>query len=195
MIGNLISLASVGFGGGAIGDMFTQWEASGVFSYMLPFLLIFAVIFGILTQTKIFKESRAINGIIAFVVALMALQFNFVSVFFSEVFPRMGVGLIVILIAMILLGMFAPNRTWVTITFFVIGAVVLISVLAGSAGALGWTSEGFLGNINWAEVLPYIVIIIIIAIIIASSVPPNPNQDISSPLMRALRGEGEHPPK
>ena len=189
MIGDFISLAFAGFEGGAIGNMFAQWEASGVFSYMLPFLLIFAVVFGILTQTKIFKESRAINGIIAFVVALMALQFNFVSVFFSEVFPRMGVGLIVILIVMILLGMFAPNRTWVTVTFFIIAAIVLISVLVGSAGALGWTSGGFLGNINWAGILPYIIIIIIIAIIIGSSVPPNPKQDLSSNFMNTLFGQ------
>lgn len=186
MIRGFVSLAWSGFGGGAMGNMFAQWEASGVFSYMLPFLLIFAVIFGILTKTRIFKESKAINGIIAFVVALMALQFNFVSVFFAEIFPRMGVGLIVILAAMILLGMFAPNKTWVTIAFFMIGAVVLIVVLVNSGEAVGWSGVEFFKGIL-PDLLPWIIIIVAIAIVIISSVPQT-KQDTSSLFMKSLFG-------
>ena len=47
-------------GGGAIGNMLFQWEQAGVFSYVLPFLLIFAVVFGILSKTGVFKE-KGIN--------------------------------------------------------------------------------------------------------------------------------------
>lgn len=195
MIGDFILLAWSGFGGSALGDMFAQWEASGVFSYMLPFLLIFAVIFGILTKTGIFRDTRAINGIIAFVVALMALQFNFVSVFFSEIFPRMGIGLIVILIVMILLGIFAPNKTWVTITFFIIGVIVLIVILVNTAESVGWEGVGFLGNLDWAKALPLIIILVAVGIIIASSIPSKNPQDMSSPFMRALMGDSQPPKK
>ncbi len=186
MMGGFISLAWSGFGGNALGNMFAQWEASGVFSYMLPFLLIFAVVFGILTRIQIFKEAKAINAIIAFVVSLMALQFNFVSVFFAEIFPRMGVGLIIILAAMILLGMFAPNRTWVTITFFIIGAIVLIVILVNSGEAVGWTGVEFLKDIL-PDLLPWIVIITAVAIVIISSVPQT-KQDLTSPFMKSLFG-------
>ena len=190
MIESLISLVTyTSFGGGAIGTVFAQWEASGMFTYILPFLLIFAVVFGILTQTNIFKDNRAINGIIALVVALMSLQFNFVSVFFSEIFPRFGVGLIIILIAMILLGMFAPNRTWMTYTFFGIAAITLVVVLINSAGAVGWMAGGFLGNIYWPDVLPWAVIIIAIAVIIGASVPKKDSQDVSSNFMKAITGQ------
>jgi hypothetical protein len=88
------------FEGGAIGNMLYQWEQAGFFSYVLPFLLIFALIFGILSRLRIFtrkeegKPNNAINAILAFVVALMSLQFDFVPQFFSEVFPRLGVGLV-----------------------------------------------------------------------------------------------------
>lgn len=190
MVRGFISLAWSGFGGGnALGNMFAQWEASGVFSYMLPFLLIFAVVFGILSKTNIFKE-RAINAIIAFVVALMALQFNFVSVFFAEIFPRMGVGLIIILTAMILLGIFAPNKTWVTITFFMIGAIVLIFVLVNSGEAVGWAGVEFIKDML-PDLLPWIIIIVAIAIVIISSIPGNTKQDLSSPFMKSLFGTGK----
>ena len=75
-----------GFYGGAIGNLLSVWEQAGVFSYILPFLLIFAVVFGILMQTKMFQQNRTINGIIALTVSLLSLQFAFVPVFFSEIF-------------------------------------------------------------------------------------------------------------
>ena len=101
------------FEGGAIGNILSQWEAMGFFSYVLPFLLIFAMVFGILIQLRLFRDNKTINAIIALAVGLMALQFSFVPRFFSEIFPRLGVGLVVILIIIILTGLFAnPEDKW-----------------------------------------------------------------------------------
>jgi len=188
MLNQILTFQFGGFyGGGAIGNVLSRWEQQGVFSFVLPFLLLFAIIFGILTTTRIFKDNRAINGIIALVVSLLALQFDFVPLFFSEIFPRLGIGLAIILIAMILLGMFAPNRTWMTYTFFAIGAIVLVVILVNVAGLFGYGS--FIGGIYWPDQLWWILLIVIVGVIIAAAVPKNPAQDVSSPLMRALTGE------
>ena len=80
-------LASFSFEGGTIGDFLSVWEQAGFFSYLLPFLLIFALVFGILTQIQLFRENKAINAIIALVVGLISLQFPMVPQFFSEIFP------------------------------------------------------------------------------------------------------------
>lgn len=178
MIKGLI-LASYGaFSGGALGNLFAQWESAGVFSYMLPFLLIFAVIFGLLTRINIFtqkgeenKPNNAINAIIALAVSLMAMQFNFVSVFFSEIFPRLGVGLAILLIAIILLSLFMPKEKWVDYVFFGIGAIILVVILMNTAGSVGFFGGGFLSMINWYAWGPLIVIIVVILIIVAVSVP------------------------
>ncbi len=184
MLNEILTFQFGGFYGGAVGGVLARWQQQGVFSFLLPFLLIFAVVFGILTTTKIFKDNRAINGIIALVVSLLALQFDFVPIFFSELFPRLGIGLAIILIAMILLGMFAPNRTWMTYTFFAIGAIVLVTILVNVSRLFGYSN--FIGGIYWPDLLPWIILIIIVAVIIAASVPKGPHQDVSSPLMRAL---------
>lgn len=175
------------FEGGAVGNMFTIWEEAGFFSYLLPFLLIFALIFGILTQIKIFKDSKAINGIIAFVVGLMALQFEIVPQFFSEIFPRLGVGLAILLLVLIFVGMFAdPDSNAVMYTLMAIGAIIAIIVLIQTAGAVGWSS-GWWWYDNWPMVAGVVVILLALAIIVGAS---NPSKDKSkSPLARALRGE------
>ena len=84
--GVVILQSAVSFPSGALGDFLSKWEQAGFFSYLLPFLLIFALVFGILTRVKIFKDNKVVNGIIALAVALMALQFNFVPQFFSQIF-------------------------------------------------------------------------------------------------------------
>ena len=39
-------------------DMYFQWESVGVFDFFLPALLIFAIIFGILTSTRVLGGNR-----------------------------------------------------------------------------------------------------------------------------------------
>ena len=79
MVGVNALLASYGFfRGGDIGNILAQWQAAGVFSYVLPFLLIFALTFGLLIRIGLFttktKEgiegpNKSINAIIALSVA------------------------------------------------------------------------------------------------------------------------------
>jgi len=102
MLDKILTLQTSGYYGGTFGGVLSYMEQAGFFAYILPFLLIFALVFGILTKTQIFKNNKAINGIIALVVGLLSLQFDFVPIFFSEIFPRMGVGLAIILALLIL---------------------------------------------------------------------------------------------
>jgi hypothetical protein len=175
MIGDIIYLASYGFYGGAIGNMLSSWEQAGFFSYLLPFLLIFALIFGILNQVQLFKEAKAINGVIALTVALMALQFEIVSRFFAEIFPRLGIGLSIILVIIILLGLFIdPKKGWIMYTLLGIAAIVVVVVLVNTAGAVGWQT-GYFWSENWSSIVGVIVFVILLAVIIGSGRPKNQN--------------------
>ena len=171
-------LASSGFFGatygGSIGNMLAAWEQAGFFSYILPFLLIFALVFGILTRTQIFKDNKAINGVIALVVGLLALQFNFVPVFFSEIFPRLGVALSVILVFIILVGLFLdPKSKYISWILFVVGLIVFFVVLVQTAGWMGWSSAYFL-QANWEAIVGALVVIIILVAIFNSVGPKKP---------------------
>ena len=172
MIKSLVLASYTYFDGTAIGDMLYQWEQAGFFQYLLPFLLIFALVFGILTQIKLFKENKSINGIIALVVGLMAMQFPMVSQFFSEIFPRLGIGLAIILVLLILIGMFVdPKSGAVGYTLLGVAGIILIIVLVKTAGALGWSS-GWWWQDNWPMVAGVVFILIVIGVIVGGSKTP-----------------------
>jgi hypothetical protein len=163
-----LDTAAAAFPSGFIGDLFNKWEQAGFFSYLLPFLLIFALVFGILTKINIFKDNKMVNGIIALSVALMSLQFGFVSSFFSQVFPRVGVGLAIILVILIVVGLFAdPNSNAVNYVLLGIGVLVVAMIIIQSAGALGWSSGQWWED-NWQMVVGAIFLLVLVVVIIGS---------------------------
>jgi peptidoglycan/LPS O-acetylase OafA/YrhL len=180
MFQEMIFLEGAGmFQSGILGEMLSKWEQAGFFSYLLPFLLIFALVFGILTRTNLFKDNKVVNGIIALAVALMALQFDFVPTFFAQIFPRVGVALAIILGIMIIVGLFAPRDSpavnWILLG---IGVVTIGVVIIQSAGAVGWQSGQWWGD-NWQLVVLAIFLLILVAVIIGNepkdkSRPPAP---------------------
>ena len=164
----VLSLAFYNFQGGPLGEVINSLEQIGFFSLILPFLLLFAVVFAILSKIKVFEEKKGVNGIIAFVVALMALQLDFVSRFFTEIFPRVGVGIAIILIIIIFLGMFLPDEGWAKYTLLGIVGVVLVVILIQTAGALGWSAGSWWYD-NWPLVAGIITVVVIIAVIVGAS--------------------------
>jgi hypothetical protein len=170
-----LASSSIFSSGGVVGDLLSKWEEAGFFQYILPFLLIFALVFGILTKVNVFKDNKAVNGIIALAVALMSLQFSFVSDFFAQIFPRLGVGLAVILGVLILLGLFTdPESNWMNYVLLGIAAVVFIVVLIQSSGESGFnTGEWFQENLTW--IIPSVLaLILIIATVAGPSKKPAP---------------------
>lgn len=165
-----MTLASYGIAsGGAVGNFLYNLESIGVFAYVLPFLMIFAVIYAILSKAKFLGENGAVNFIISVAVALMALQFQFVSYFFAEIFPRMGVVLSLILVAMILLGLFVdftkPSGKWGMGIFAGIAAVVIF--VQSFSEAFGWNGDLFGGG-SWYWVEQYSSTIIIVALVLGT---------------------------
>ncbi|MEK6893815.1 MAG: hypothetical protein AABX07_06470 [Nanoarchaeota archaeon] len=153
-----------GFG---IGQVLNQWQSAGIFDYLLPFLLIFAVIFGILNKSKILGENRGIHVIIAIVIGLLALQGNFVSRFFQPLFVNTGMAVAVLLVIIILVGLFInkdEQKYWFW-GFGAIGFIAAIIAISNAFGEYGWGygSASFYGdNAGWI-----IGAVLIIGLIIA----------------------------
>jgi len=169
MITDGIFLQSLGFSGGNIGNIFSNLEQLGFFSYVLPFLIIFAIVFGILSKARIFGGNKSIDAIISLSVGLMALQFGIVSSFFAEIFPRFGIGLSIILVILILTGLFRKDESeWQNYVLLGVGAIIAVVILIQSAGGFGFYS-GYWWYDNWPSMLVILVIGVGIAMVISGS--------------------------
>lgn len=189
MVSGMFFLQSFGFYGGDFGGFLLRLEELGFFDYLLPFLIIFAMVFGILTRIKIFEDNKAINGVIALSVGLMSLQFGFVSTFFSELFPRFGIGITIILVILVFLGLFMdPDSKGTTYALLGIGAVIVLVILVQSAEAASWWYSSFWWRDNIGTILILAFFIAIIGIIVGASSGSKPSRRGMSPLERALSG-------
>jgi hypothetical protein len=158
-----------------ITEVLNIWNNMGVFSYLIPFFLIFAVVFAIMDKTKMLSgkdgENRWIIGIIAVSIALLSLQFDFVSEFFAIVFPRFGVGLSLFLVVLIFLGFFYPENSkdgWSTKVAW-IGWVVGIGIFLWSLSTWDqWSSYSGFGGWFVENVWALIILGILITIIIVT---------------------------
>ena len=151
-------------GGGQFGSIIDSLAQMGFFSYVLPFLLIFAVVYGILLKVKIFGEKNAVSAVVALAVALLAVQFDVVPIFFSDIFPRLGIGLAIVLVLLILIGLFMPNQPWIGYVLFGISALIFLTILFqsidASSGVFYWLEN------NWPLLVGLTITIVFVVLIV-----------------------------
>jgi len=150
-----------------------MWASFGVFSVLIPFVLIFAVVFAILQKSKILGAHRGIDIIVAIAVALLSLQWDFMPRFFSELFPRLGMSVAVLLALIILVGMFitSESKNAYYIILASIAFIIFIVMLIYTYGGFTILSSGF-----WQQWGPLIVtLIVIIALILIFVIPKYPH--------------------
>lgn len=143
-------------------DILNYWQQVGVFSYILPFLLIFAIVYGVITKTSILGENRSVHAIIALAVGLLALVGDYVPQFFQIITPYLGIGLSILLVGIVLLGLFYQDVTWVKKVLVWVGIAIFIVVVYSSL-----SNTGFTGSTLWNQYGPAIVTIGIIAALVA----------------------------
>jgi len=139
-----------------ITDVLNAWADMGVFAYLLPFLMIFAIVFGVLSKSEILGKNKAVHAVLALTVGLLALQFDYVSNFFATIFPYTGIGIAILLVAMILMGVLTDEKKVAMWVFFGIGALIFIVVLLYSIYDFNW-----LGGYVGVDYVPWIVLILL----------------------------------
>lgn len=159
-----LSLVSVFAQTISLRDLYFQWESAGIFEFLLPALLIFAVIFGILMSTKIMGGNRGVNFIISLSIALLAIRVPIVSQFFTELFPNFAIGLGIIVVAVIMMGLFVQKGNmkefYSTMMWSGLGIAVIIAIIIFNNndwyGSFWWQE-------NWVSVLWVVILVLVVA--------------------------------
>ncbi|MDO8460692.1 MAG: hypothetical protein Q7S74_06285 [Nanoarchaeota archaeon] len=80
---------------------------------ILPFLLVFTIVFAILQKSKILGENkRQIDAIVSLVIGLLVISFGRAVGIIVQLIPFLAVSLVIILVLMLMLGFFNKEGDW-----------------------------------------------------------------------------------
>lgn len=87
-----------------------EWQNYGLYTVVLPFLLIFALVFATLEKINLFKDKQGatngkINAIIALVMGLLAIQSEYIVTVMNNFIPNVSMLLIVVIMFLIVAGL------------------------------------------------------------------------------------------
>lgn len=149
----------------------------GVYDIILPFLLVFTIVFAILEKTKIFGVEKVgdkqitkknINAMVAFVIAFLVIASTRLVAVINEVMANIVLLLILGVSFLLLVGTFFGDKEFTLkefpgwITFLMV--IMFIGVVAIFLNALGWLNYVFFlfenWNAEWAASIIFMVIVI-----------------------------------
>jgi hypothetical protein len=175
-----------------------QWESIGLFDVMLPFLLIFTIIFAILQKTKIFQARTGIDAIVALAMGFLAILNPFVTDIMKIVLENTVIAILVLVALMLLMGLLIganKPKIWRFIGL-IIGFAFFVWILGRVAdyyemrfpGTMIFSSNWWANNMPW--MIP-IFIIIIFAIVVISSGGEKKEPTFGGQIMQLLKENEE----
>ena len=154
-------------------------ESWGLTDVLLPFLIIFVVIFAILQKARIFgEEKKNFNMVIALAIGLLVVIPHVLDTYpegadvvkiMNSALPNVSIIAVAIIMMLIIIGLFGGEAKWMGGSLSgVVGIVAFILVIAIFGGAAGWW-----GNWSWftdffsEDAVAVIVIVLVFAIIVS----------------------------
>ncbi|MFH2028106.1 MAG: hypothetical protein ABIJ08_03135 [Nanoarchaeota archaeon] len=166
-------------------------DSWGLTDILLPFLLIFAIVFAILQKTKILGEKKNINVIVALVMGLLVVVPHVTGIYpagfdavniINAALPSVSIVLVAVVMLLILIGIMGADATmlglaaptWVA----VISIGFIIFIFGGAAGWWGGYSwiEAFFGS----DAMAIIVMLLVFGIIISFITGEGAGDDMSA---------------
>jgi|TARA_B100000315_G_scaffold241139_1_gene261703 hypothetical protein len=162
-------------------DFFASLERVGFVDVVLPFLLIFTLIFSVLDKTKVLGEGkRNMNVGIAMIFALLVViphvTGNFPAGYdpvaiINAALPSVSLVVVAVVTLLILIGVFAHDRVMLGLTapgwVGIFSVVALIFIFGSAAG--WWTTDllDWLDNVFGSDILAIAIMLLVFGMIIA----------------------------
>ncbi len=141
------------------------WEAVGIFDIVLPFILVFALVFAIFEKATLLGTNKGVHAVIALVISFFAVTNLEVTRFFTYVFQSAAVGLIVLLVFLLMIGLFMTREQaggWMTV-----GSFIGVGVFAWAMSRAMEVSSFFDPISQWFVMNPLVYSLVVLGIPIA----------------------------
>jgi len=138
--------------------------------YILPFVLVFTLVFAILQKTKLLGEGKKqIDALVAFVIGLILIAFSSARDIVVLLMPFLAVSVVILLVFMLLYGFIVGKTTGdvlhkgVKIALGIILGLALITFLLIITGAWGPIYDYLFNREGSSQIWINVVLIVIIA--------------------------------
>lgn len=160
-------------------DFFYSLDRLGVTDILLPFLLVFTIVYAVLQKTHIFgAEKKNVNMVIALVMGL-GVVFDHVLrkghgrtavEIINGALPEVSIIVVAIIMLLLLIGVFGARleiagtsiATWVGIF-----SLIAIIFIFGQAAGWGWHWPWWLSWLDDPDTISVIIIVLVFGIVIA----------------------------
>ena len=156
-------------------------ESWGFIDVLLPFLLIFTLVFAVMEKSKILgEEKRNLNSAIALIFALIVVIPHITGnlpagydpvLVINSALPSVSLVIVAVISLMIMIGVFAHDKIHLGLTmpgWIAFISVILLIIIFGSAA--GWWVSGFddwLDSTFGSDALAVFIMIVVFGVIIA----------------------------
>jgi len=150
------------------------FQTYGVLDFLLPFILVFTIIFAVLQKTKILGDRKNFNVIIALVLGLLFVVphitgnypggFDPVAVI-NEALPSISLVSVAAIMLLLLLGIFSTTFARGAAPLIAVAAIGFVLYIFGSALDL-WRGPYDLWNWWTAETTELVIIILVFGVVV-----------------------------
>lgn len=157
-------------------DFLVQLEQFGLLDAVLPFILIFAVIFTVTSRTKVLGDKKNVHMLVALVISLLVVIPHVMGTYppgqdvvniINSALPNVSLVIVIIVAALILMGIFLPTGSGVPMSgllaFLSVGVIIYIFGVSAGWWQAGGGPFSFLAN---PDIQALVVIILVFAVVI-----------------------------
>jgi hypothetical protein len=156
-------------------DFFQDLDRFGFTDALLPFLLVFTIVFAIFQKAKILGENkRNLNVVVAFILGMLTIMPHLtgrepdVVKIMNAALPQVSIVAVAIIMALLLIGILGGEAKWMGGSLAGWIALVAFGVIIYIFGSeAGWW-EGIMARYGWwnSDTSSLIIIILVFAVVI-----------------------------
>lgn len=157
-------------------QLFRTLESYGLTDALLPFLLIFTIIFAMLQKTKILGAGKKnFNVMVAFIIAAMVViphitrsypsRYDLVEIL-NQALPNVSILVVAVVMGLLLIGLLGGEARWMGGSMSgMIAILAFVSIIYIFGGAAGWWKNIMF---RWwdRDIVTLVVVILVFAIVI-----------------------------
>ncbi len=182
-------------------DFLVQMEQFGLLDAVLPFILIFAVIFTVISRTKVLGDKKNVHMLVALVISLLVVLPHVMGTYppgqdvvniINNALPNVSLVIVIVVAALILMGIFLPTGSGIpmggVLAFLSVGVIIYIFGLSAN----WWESAGPLGFLSNPDIQMLLVIILVFAVVIFLITSESPGEKLFGGIKGLFGGGGGH---